>query len=51
MMQIGFFRNDWGFGSAIAVIMFMLSFVVAVFYVLFVLRRDNSDAPRKAKRA
>ncbi|WP_084102543.1 carbohydrate ABC transporter permease [Demequina sp. NBRC 110051] len=51
MMQIGFFRSDWGFGSAIAVIMFMLSFAVALFYMLVVLRRDNTDRVKKVKRA
>lgn len=43
MMQIGFFRSDWGFGSAIAVIMFFLSFVIALAYMALVLRRDNAD--------
>ncbi|WP_062079378.1 carbohydrate ABC transporter permease [Demequina globuliformis] len=51
MMQIGFFRSDWGFGSAIAVIMFLLSFAVASFYMLVVLRRDNADRPKKVKQA
>ncbi|WP_084130217.1 carbohydrate ABC transporter permease [Demequina sp. NBRC 110055] len=51
MMQIGFFRSDWGFGSAVAVIMFMLSFAVAIFYMLVVLRRDNTDRVKKVRRA
>jgi raffinose/stachyose/melibiose transport system permease protein len=43
MMDIGFFRRDVGFGSAIAVIMFVISLVVALAYMLLVLRRDNSN--------
>ncbi len=42
MMDTGFYRNDFGYGSAIAVIMFLLSFTVALAYMFFVLRRDNS---------
>ena len=49
MMQVGFFRKDVGFGSAIAVIMFVISLVVAVLYMAFVLRRDNINAVEKAK--
>lgn len=49
MMQIGFFRSDWGYGSAIAVIMFIISFVIALAYMALVLRRDNSDGARKAR--
>ncbi|WP_062211581.1 carbohydrate ABC transporter permease [Demequina oxidasica] len=49
MMQIGFFRSDWGYGSAIAVIMFFISFAVAVAYMLVVLRNDNTDRIRKAR--
>jgi len=44
MMQIGYFRHDVGFGSAVAVIMFLISLVVATAYMLTVLRRDNADA-------
>ena len=43
MMQVGYFRKDVGFGSAVAVIMFALSFVVAIAYMLLILRKDNSD--------
>ena len=43
MMQVGFFRNDWGYGSAIAVIMFIISFVIALFYMGTILRRDNAN--------
>lgn len=48
MMQIGFFRSDWGYGSAIAVIMFLLSFVIALAYMATILRRDSADS-RKAR--
>jgi len=50
MMQIGFFRSDWGYGSAVAVIMFFISLVVALAYMGLILRRDNtSDRVRKAR--
>jgi raffinose/stachyose/melibiose transport system permease protein len=41
MMDKGFFRHQVGFGSAVAVIMFIISLVVALAYMFFVLRRDN----------
>lgn len=44
MMQFGYFRHDVGFGSAVAVIMFIISLVVAVFYMLTILRRDNDNS-------
>lgn len=44
MMQFGYFRKDVGFGSAVAVIMFLISLVVAVAYMLTVLRRDNNNS-------
>lgn len=43
MMQVGFFRKDVGFGSAVAVIMFIISLIVALAYMFFVLRRDNQS--------
>ena len=43
MMQVGFFRNDWGYGSAIAVIMFLISFIIALFYMATILRRDSTN--------
>lgn len=49
MMQVGYFRNDVGFGSAIAVIMFVISLVIALAYMYFLLRRDNSPAAGKAR--
>lgn len=48
MMRIGFFRSDWGYGSAIAVIMFVISFVIALAYMGLVLRRDSSSSAQKA---
>lgn len=46
MMQVGFFRKDVGFGSAIAVIMFLISLVIAVLYMKFVLARDNANTSK-----
>ena len=46
MMQVGFFRDQVGFGSAIAVIMFLISLVIALFYMGVVLRRDNAAGGR-----
>jgi raffinose/stachyose/melibiose transport system permease protein len=42
MMDKGFYRNDFGYGSAIAVVMFLVSLVAALAYMFFILRRDNS---------
>ncbi|MGC4175113.1 carbohydrate ABC transporter permease [Demequina sp.] len=44
MMQFGYFRKDVGFGSAVAVIMFLISLIVAVAYMLTILRRDNDNS-------
>ena len=44
MMQYGYFRKDVGFGSAVAVIMFIISLLVAIGYMLTVLRRDNDNS-------
>ncbi len=40
MVQYGFQRNQLGFGSAVAVILFIISLVFALLYQRFVLRRD-----------
>ncbi|TXK18492.1 carbohydrate ABC transporter permease [Homoserinibacter sp. GY 40078] len=40
MMQYGFQRSQLGFGSAVAVILFLISLVFALVYQRFVLRRD-----------
>lgn len=45
-------RSLYGYASAVAVLLFVISLVLAMVYQFFVLRRDNLDAPspRKAKR-
>ena len=43
MMDRGFFRSDMGFGSAIAVIMFVISLAIALVYMAVILRRDNTN--------
>ncbi|KQO97063.1 carbohydrate ABC transporter permease [Leifsonia sp. Leaf264] len=40
MVQFGFQRNQLGFGSAVAVILFIVSLIFALVYQRFVLRRD-----------
>jgi raffinose/stachyose/melibiose transport system permease protein len=40
MYDYGFERNQFGYGSAVAVILFIISFVIAVLYQRFILRRD-----------
>jgi len=40
MVQFGFQRNQLGFGSAVAVILFIISLTFALLYQRFVLRRD-----------
>ena len=40
MYNYGFERNHFGYGSAVAVILFIISFVIAVLYQRFILRRD-----------
>ena len=44
MVQFGFQRSQLGFGSAVAVILFIVSLVFALFYQRFVLRRDLDGA-------
>lgn len=44
MVQYGFQRNQLGFGSAVAVILFIISLVFALVYQRFVLRRDLEGA-------
>jgi raffinose/stachyose/melibiose transport system permease protein len=44
MLDRGFERSQFGFGSAVAVIMFFVSFVFALGYQRFVLRRDVAGA-------
>lgn len=40
MVQFGFQRSQLGFGSAVAVILFVISLVIALLYQRFILRRD-----------
>ena len=40
MVQYGSSRDQLGYGSAIAVILFIISLVIALVYQRFVLRRD-----------
>jgi raffinose/stachyose/melibiose transport system permease protein len=44
MIDRGFGRSQFGYGSAVAVIMFLISFVLALSYLRFVLRRDVQGA-------
>jgi raffinose/stachyose/melibiose transport system permease protein len=45
-------RSRYGYASAVAVLLFGISLILAVLYQVFLLRRDNDDVPkpRKAKR-
>lgn len=40
----GFIRSQYGYGSAVAVILFIISFAFALLYQRFVLRRDTEGA-------
>ncbi len=44
MVDNGFFARLWGYGNAIAVILFLISFVAALMFQRFVLRRDLEGA-------
>ena len=44
MVQFGFQRSQLGYGSAVAVILFVISLVIALVYQRFVLRRDLAGA-------
>jgi len=44
MINVGFYRSQFGYGSAVAVILFVLSFIAAIFYQRYVLRRDSEGA-------
>jgi raffinose/stachyose/melibiose transport system permease protein len=44
MLDRGFERSQFGYGSAVAVIAFLVSFVIALGYQRFVLRRDIAGA-------
>ena len=44
MINVGFYRSRFGYGSAIAIILFAISFLAAILYQRFVLRRDTEGA-------
>jgi len=48
LIQNGFRSNEFGYGSAVAVIMFVICFVFALVYQQFVLRRDTRGALTRA---
>ncbi|MFI7211276.1 carbohydrate ABC transporter permease [Micromonospora maritima] len=50
MVDNGFFARLWGYGNAVAVILFAISFVAALLFQRFLLRRDIEGAiTRKGK--
>jgi raffinose/stachyose/melibiose transport system permease protein len=48
MIENGFRSLEFGYGSAVAVILFVISFVFALIYQRFALRRDTSGALTRA---
>jgi raffinose/stachyose/melibiose transport system permease protein len=44
MFDVGFVRNQMGYGSAVAVTLFTMCLVFALLYQRFVLRRDTEGA-------
>lgn len=44
MVKYGFLRNQFGYGSAVAVILFLISLIIALVYQRFILRRDMDGA-------
>ena len=44
LVDFGIRRAQMGYGSAIAVILFVICLVVALFYLRFVMRRDTEGA-------
>jgi raffinose/stachyose/melibiose transport system permease protein len=44
MVDHGFNEREWGYGNAVAVILFVISFVAALLFQRFVLRRDIEGA-------
>jgi raffinose/stachyose/melibiose transport system permease protein len=47
MVDHGFNERQWGYGNAVAVILFAISFVAALIFQRFVLRRDIEGAKTK----
>jgi raffinose/stachyose/melibiose transport system permease protein len=48
LINFGFQRYEFGYGSAVAVILFVICFVFALLYQQFVLRRDTKGALTRA---
>jgi raffinose/stachyose/melibiose transport system permease protein len=48
MFSNGFVRYQFGYGSAVAVVLFVISFVLALFYQQVVMRRDTAGALTRA---
>ncbi len=46
----GFQRYQFGYGSAVAIVLFLISFVISLAYQRFVLRRDTEGAVTGAVR-
>jgi raffinose/stachyose/melibiose transport system permease protein len=44
MVDHGFNQREWGYGNAVALILFVISFVAALIFQRFVLRRDVQGA-------
>jgi raffinose/stachyose/melibiose transport system permease protein len=44
MVDHGFNQREWGYGNAVAVILFVISFLAALLFQRFVLRRDIEGA-------
>jgi len=44
MVDHGFNQREWGYGNAVAVILFLISFLAALLFQRFVLRRDIEGA-------
>lgn len=44
MVDNGFFARLWGYGNAVAVILFVISFIAALLFQRFLLRRDIAGA-------
>ncbi len=50
IIDFGFRRSEFGYGNAVAMILFVISFVVALLYQRYVLRRDTEGAMTRVVR-
>jgi raffinose/stachyose/melibiose transport system permease protein len=50
MVDHGFNQREWGYGNAVAVILFVISFLAALLFQRFVLRRDIEGAQTRRAR-